>query len=134
MSEWRSVWKVVITYANLADNGGYPRREIIARRPAELRRIVEWARRNPAVVGFPYDRMLERQGERPTACRNGHTYDGTSLSRARLDWTACACGGHMAYVCVREGCGDVRLDPAVYEGCVDTEDGMVVKARRRRGP
>jgi hypothetical protein len=53
MSEWRSVWKVVIKYANLADNGGYPLREVVARTPTELRRIVEWARRNPAVAGFP---------------------------------------------------------------------------------
>jgi hypothetical protein len=99
MSEWCSVWRIMIEYARLGDNGGYPYREVIARTPTELRRIVEWARRSPKVVGFPYSRVLERQGEQPADCRNGHSYDGPSLIRARFDWTACPCGGHMAYVC-----------------------------------
>jgi hypothetical protein len=96
---------------------------------ARLRQLVEWARANPAIVAFPYRRVREQHGERPEQCRRAHPYTGDSATRVRIDWTDCACGGHLVYVCAR--CADIRVDPPVYLECTATEAEMTAAARRR---
>jgi hypothetical protein len=120
VSEWRAVWKVRLEYARVADNGGYPFRDVTVETPQQLRRVVEWARRNPGIIGFPYSRVRQRFGEQPQECTNGHTYSGGgSPSRVRIDWSECSCGGHMSYLCPH--CRDLRIDPAVEEDCAVSE-------------
>jgi len=140
VSEWRTVWQVTIKfadsarYADTAVGRGYNRREITVETAIQLRKVVEWARANPQVTGFPYRRVRERVGEEPQHCRHGHGYDGGSAVRARHDWTDCICGGHFAYVCRWTDCDDIRIDPPAYDDCDTTEATLVAKARRLQWP
>jgi hypothetical protein len=131
MSEWRSVWRVTLRFGDSSRNGGYPYRQVRAGTPRELRRVIEWARANPDVLGFPYQRVRERVGEIPQVCRNGHSYDGTSAFRARCDWADCGCGGHVAYVCRWAGCDDIRIDPEVFHDCTVSPEAIIASSRRR---
>jgi hypothetical protein len=132
VSEWQLVWKVKLEYANLAANGGYLYREVIAETPAQLRRIIEWARRNPAIIAFPYTRIRQQIGERPDHCRQGHDYQAGSVHRARVDWNDCLCGGHLVYLC--GFCDDLRIDPPTYHDCTRTDADLLAIARRRLLP
>ena len=138
MSEWQAVWQVTIKYADSARyldsaaGGGYDRREVMAETAVQLRKIVEWARANPNVTGFPYRRVRVRVGDEPEFCRHGHGYAGGAATRARHDWTDCVCGGHFAYVCGWPDCDDVRIDPPVYADCDAPDAALVAKARRLR--
>jgi hypothetical protein len=133
MSEWRAVWKVRLEYARLADNGDYPYREVIVETPQQLRQVVEWARRDPGIIEFPYTRVRQRFGDEPQKCSNGHAYSGGgSPSRVRIDWSECSCGGHMSYLCPH--CRDLRIDPAVWEDCAVSESEIRGTALRRLLP
>lgn len=112
-------------------NGGYPFRQVRAETPAQLRRIVEWARANPDVTGFPYARVRERYGNAPESCINGHSYDGGSAVRARNDWTECVCGGHLAYICHRDDFDDFRIVSLIHDDCTTTAFAAFSAAKAR---
>lgn len=140
MSKWHAVWQVSIKYvdsARFVDSAvgdGYDRREVFAETVAQLRTIVEWARANPRVTGFPYRRVRVRVGDEPEHCRHGHEYGGGGATRAaRHDWTDCICGGHFAYVCGWNECDDICIDPPVYDDCDAEEALLIAKASSLRG-
>src|SRR5215469_13989319 len=74
VQEWRAVWRVRI---RRAVPGSWPRTEVyekVAHSPAQLRAVLEAARRDPAVLAFPYTQHRELVGEPPQRCRRGHLY------------------------------------------------------------
>jgi hypothetical protein len=130
VSEWQLVWNVKLEYANLADNNGYLYREVIVETPAQLRKVIEWARRNPGIVGFPHTTMRRQVGERPEVCRYDHRYQTTgSFRRTHVDWSDCGCGGHFVYVC--GDCEDMIIDPPVYDDCTVSQAEALGATRGR---
>jgi hypothetical protein len=118
--EWRRHWLVRI---RRAVPGGWPTTEVREHRadtPAELRAVVDAARADPRVLGFPYESRRALEGTAPTRCNRGHEY-GSSWRDARTDWLECICGGHMVYVCKHPvddaECGDRLIDPELSWDC-----------------
>jgi hypothetical protein len=70
--------------------------------PAQLRELLDAARRNPAVLAFPYSQRRELVGEEPTHCGRGHAYlqPGQRYRTVERGWLPCRCGGHVVYDCV----------------------------------
>jgi hypothetical protein len=121
--EWRRHWLVTLTFAI---PGAWPRtetREVIAHTPAELRQIVEWARRTRRVLACRYKPRRELAGDPPSHCPDGHAYhvEGQPYPRYRLDWLACDCGGHVVYICGRYDqhglCQAEQIEPLLTIEC-----------------
>ncbi|MBM0201834.1 hypothetical protein JNW90_01025 [Micromonospora sp. STR1s_5] len=92
---------------------------------SELRALVVAARTNPNITRCRYVPLKELVGEPPTECRRGHDYAGGSFTAVRLDWSVCACGGHVVYRCRWPGCGDVLLDPEPAVDCLPSAGTMI---------
>jgi hypothetical protein len=88
--------------------------------PAELRRLVEAARRDLHVTSFRYTSIRAMVGDEPTQCPAGHPYE-LRREAGRLvseDWVPCSCGGHHVKICFVGGCPSPRLaDPVVAYDC-----------------
>ena len=121
--EWRVVWHVRI---RRAVPGAWPKTDTykkLAYTPAQLRAVLDAARRDPAVLGFPYTQRRELVGEEPEHCRRGHSYaqPGQPYRACTMRWLPCSCGGHEVLVCEvpQDGrlCGDEQIDPAPSDDC-----------------
>jgi hypothetical protein len=106
--------------------GSWPKTDVweyTVHTPAQLRALLEGARRDPAVLGFPYTQRRELVGEEPDQCQRGHLYAQPDHPYPAVDrrWLQCRCGGHTVLVCqtYQDGqmCGDQQLDPAVSFDC-----------------
>jgi hypothetical protein len=83
MSEWCRRWEVELRW-----RAGLEGPRVAVRRvesPAQLRAVVQWARKHPDVTVVRYRAVRELIGEPPTHCRYGHAYDGGSATRATLE-------------------------------------------------
>jgi len=115
--------------------------EKVAHSPAQLRAVLEAARRDPTVLAFPYTQHRELVGEPPQRCRRGHLYAQPDQPYPAVGrgWLACSCGGHVVYRCQvsQDGrlCGDELIDPPRSYDCNatwPTPDPQ--RGGRQRGP
>lgn len=115
---WVRRWSITITWIK-AEHSPWNSRtyQVIVDTPAELRRLVEAARRDRNVVSLPYQSIRSLDGDMPTQCRAGHEYPkGYSFGASRFrQWLTCFCGGHHAMTCPE--CGDRVLEPPPEDTC-----------------
>lgn len=91
------------------------KREQIARTAAELRDLIDEARRDPAVRRWRHEPRRELAGDKPTQCDCGRPYRTAGTLPTPHDWLACPCGGHFWWRC-RE-CGRERVEPPSAYDC-----------------
>jgi hypothetical protein len=106
--------------------GRWPKTDVheqVVHTPAELRALLEAARRDPAVLAFPYTQRRELVGDEPDRCRRGHRYaqPGRPYPAVGRGWLQCRCGGHAVYRCqvYQDGrlCDDEQIDPPPSFDC-----------------
>jgi hypothetical protein len=119
MARWVRRWEVTIRWDRVSDSPrGTTKWVTHADTPRQLRTLIETARTDPLITGYKYRSIRMLDGDEPTTCRNGHGYAGGSATRPRLGWLDCpACPGHTTYTCIRNDCGDIRLDPEPAYDC-----------------
>jgi hypothetical protein len=110
--------------------------ETVAYTPAQLRAVLDAARRDPGVLAFPYIQRRELVGEKPARCRRGHLYarPGQPYPAVERGWLTCSCGGHVVYRCQvsHDGrpCYDEQIDPPLSYDC----DTIWPQSPRPQGP
>jgi hypothetical protein len=118
MRTWVRRWEIVIRWED-AQFSPYRTTTYQAHvdTPAQLRRLVEAARRDSHVTSCRYQSIRVLTGEVPAECRRGHSYSGGSATRPSESWVGCTCGGHAVSACRWPGCDDHLVDPIPEDDC-----------------
>jgi hypothetical protein len=102
--EWVRQWSITVHW-DRADRSPWhtTRYQTHAQTPAELRRLVEAARRDPHVTSFRYQSVRVMIGAAPTHCPAGHPYQVRRVAGRLVsqDWVPCRCGGHHVLICLK---------------------------------
>lgn len=82
---------------------------------AELRALIDVARRDPAVWHVRYESRRELVGDKPTHCVCGRDYRTAGSGATPHEWLACRCGGHFWWGCSE--CPAERVEPPLAYDC-----------------
>lgn len=133
MGEWRFRWHVVVEWesSGLSPAGWGREHLFIVNSVADLRRIVERARKDPWVKKHSHWRELYYTDPLPAECRNGHGFFAMAdRHNGSTTFHKCGCGGHWRVKCDR--CGDLQTIPPVERLCEPEVRGSSSPYSKRR--